>query len=282
MKLISALATAAGILGLGMLGPVRIAGAHSGDGGDPAQVHACVVSVLLAVRIVGSMGSCVAGKETAVHWSIQGPPGPQGPQGPAGSGGFPSFDQLAGLACTAPGGQAGAIEITYRIGVARLRCLVPGVRFIDNADGTITDQQTRLMWEKKVATAGCPSRNCANDTYTWGAAMGSYLDRLNGRLVDFVDGTFVDASGYSGYGDWRLPTIAELHTITDTSVPGCAARSDPCIPPIFGATGPQLMYWSASNHRSLGAAWAVNLFEGTVLSFNASFAWHVRAVRNDL
>ena len=56
--------------------------AHLGDGSDPALIHACVAKDG-TTRIVGPTGVCV-GKETALHWAIQGPPGPQGNQGAQG------------------------------------------------------------------------------------------------------------------------------------------------------------------------------------------------------
>jgi len=42
-------------------------------------------------------------------------------------------------------------------------------RFVDNADGTITDWQTGLMWEKKVGAGGAPDAGLqdADNTYPW-------------------------------------------------------------------------------------------------------------------
>src|SRR5882724_11665687 len=38
-------------------------------------------------------------------------------------------------------------------------------RFVDNGDGTVTDDLTGLQWEKKDNT--CPGIHCVSDTYTW-------------------------------------------------------------------------------------------------------------------
>jgi hypothetical protein len=71
---------------LGMLALfVAIGGATVfAHGGDPNQVHACVISGTGGsspnVRIVGANETCPGGSN-AVDWAIQGPPGPQGPQG---------------------------------------------------------------------------------------------------------------------------------------------------------------------------------------------------------
>ena len=65
----------------------------------------------------------------------------------------------------------------------------PGPRFVDNGDGTVTDNQTGLQWEKKVGntcdaggnagasctvasecpggTCSCSGPHCVNNTYSW-------------------------------------------------------------------------------------------------------------------
>src|SRR4030095_15586176 len=70
----------------------------------------------------------------------QGPAGPAGPEGPAGPPGAPS----------PPGTTAGLCAVDAALGKvpllgSGLPCS-PTVRFVDNNDGTITDNQTGLMW----------------------------------------------------------------------------------------------------------------------------------------
>ena len=70
---------------------------------------------------------------------------------------------------------------------ARLLCapLAPAPGLVDNGDGTVTDRQTGLQWEKKVAGSGCT--HCVNDTYKWsnsginpdGPAFTDFLGFLN-------------------------------------------------------------------------------------------------------
>jgi hypothetical protein len=60
--------------------------------------------------------------------------------------------------------------------------------FIDNADGTITDASTGLVWEKSTSAV----------TYTWDQAK------------DYCDNLIL-----GGESDWRLPTRIELHTLLD-------------------------------------------------------------------
>ncbi|MCF8380111.1 MAG: sulfatase-like hydrolase/transferase [Bacteroidales bacterium] len=62
--------------------------------------------------------------------------------------------------------------------------------FMNNEDGTITDQATGLMWMQ-------------ND---------------NGSAISWEDAlSYAESSSYAGYSDWRLPDIKELQSILDYS-----------------------------------------------------------------
>lgn len=158
-------------------------------------------------------------------------------------------------------------------------------RFQDNGNGTVTDNQTGLMWEKKTGTFGgqsiCPGGpTCAdphdfNNVYVWttgapwgpdGPAFFRFLSQLNGP------------SPFAGYDDWRLPTVSELLSIVDPAASGCSFGSA-CIDPVFGPTKAD-QYWTQTTHPDLNAwAWIVFFYNGSV-SFNGktSFA-PIRAVR---
>jgi hypothetical protein len=140
-------------------------------------------------------------------------------------------------------------------------------RFVDNGDGTVTDNQSKLQWEKKVDgqsfsfTGGVGDcLHCVGDIYTWRWAMGDWLSMVNG-LTD-------DSSwqvGFAGFTDWRIPTIEELQTILDTSAVGCGVDiNDPCINPIFGPTvlwNYPVGYWSSS--ISTTGVWRLNFVSAT-------------------
>jgi hypothetical protein len=179
-----------------------------------------------------------------------------------------SLAGLAGSACTTPTSQEGSIEITQSAsGVAILRCRAGTGRFIANGDGTITDTQTALMWETKVAGSSC--LRCVDDFYDWTTAMGDWLDRLNGRLIaNSNDG------GFAGYSDWRLPTLAELRTIFQ---PG---TGETAIDAVFGPTH-SAFYWSASTDAPNPIfAWGVS-FGSDEFGVIKDFPGYVRAVRGD-
>ena len=62
--------------------------------------------------------------------------------------------------------------------------------FVDNGDGTITDNATGLMWAQDDSGAGLD----------WESAL-----------------AYADSSSYAGYDDWRVPNIKELQSIVDYS-----------------------------------------------------------------
>ncbi len=81
-------------------------------------------------------------------------------------------------------------------------------QFVNNGNGTITDNATELMWMQNDNGAGL----------TWENAL-SYAENLT----------------YAGYSDWRLPDVKELQSIVDyTRSP--ATTSSAAINPIFNCT----------------------------------------------
>jgi len=227
------LARTVGLVGAGLLGLMLLGGVVTRAAAD--VIVACVATKSGAVRIVESAGSCDPKKETATQWNSLG-----------------SFDDMEGLACTGPGGEAGTIKV-FEGSAATLVCVTPTVRFI-NLGSTVYDTQTNLMWEKKVAGAGC--LHCVNDFYTWCNATGIAI----GCAVTNNWIAAVNAEAFAGFTDWRVPTRDELATIR---VPFPLCGTSPCIDPIFGPTGASF-YWSATESDADGA-WGVLFADGRVL-----------------
>ncbi|MDZ4184788.1 MAG: DUF1566 domain-containing protein [Desulfuromonadales bacterium] len=73
----------------------------------------------------------------------------------------------------------------------------PASRFIDNGNGTLTDNLTGLVWLKNA--------NCAGDLY-WNDAL-SWANSLASGACDLTDG--------SSAGEWRLPNILELESLVN-------------------------------------------------------------------
>ena len=149
-------------------------------------------------------------------------------------------------------------------------------RYGDNSDGTVTDYDTGLQWEKKTGGVAdlclLGDVHCVNDRYDWNGA--------NLFVDGSADGTTV-TSFLAGYADWRLPTIAELRTIVDETVPGCGSGG-PCIDPVFGPTA-AYYYWSATTNADFpDYAWNVNFGNGFVSLADKNNNFAVRAVRTGL
>jgi hypothetical protein len=154
-------------------------------------------------------------------------------------------------------------------------------RYVDNDDGTVSDLNTLLQWEKKVAggsTVFDPQGvgdclRCVDDLYTWNVAMSEWLSALNGR-TDNVNPP--KTPGFADHSDWRLPDIDELQTILLAPFP-CGSR--PCIDPIFEPTA-EFFYWSSSTSNSFPSfARAVDFRDGTTPVSGKGSEFHVRAVR---
>jgi len=86
----------------------------------------------------------------------------------------------------------------------------PALSYTDNGDGTFTDNNTQLMWEKKVA-GGAPGTcdlttnlHGVDSTCTWTQATGSWIAAIN-------------AANLGGHSDWRIPNVKELQSIVDYS-----------------------------------------------------------------
>ena len=135
----------------------------------------------------------------------------------------------------------------------------PDPRFLDNGDGTITDQLTGLMWSKD---AGTPTDgSCTGGAMSWQAAL-NYIACINGN-------------NYLGHNDWRLPNVNEMESLAHIGVAKSSAWLNGQGFINAGAT-----YWSSTTFTaSTGYAWSLD-FDGNRVSYsyktNNIFAWPVR------
>lgn len=130
-------------------------------------------------------------------------------------------------------------------------------RFVDNGDGTVTDNSTGLMWEVKTAGENCLHCVSQQDRRTWLAAMGPWISEVNGFAGDVPD---VSQSGFAGHEDWRVPTIAELQSLVDCS------EGFPCIDPLFGEAD-ECFFWSSSKLASSPSlVYTIYFVYGTIIA----------------
>ena len=133
----------------------------------------------------------------------------------------------------------------------------PVPRFTDNADGTVTDNLTGLIWLKNA--------NCFGER-TWFEALDLASSLRNGEC-GLSDG--------SVEGDWRLPNVLELQSLVHFGF------VDPAVPDTLGQGKCQngdpflnvqsWFYWTSTTYEICSrtdpdSAWCVNMFDGHLAS----------------
>ena len=133
----------------------------------------------------------------------------------------------------------------------------PNPRFTDNADGTVTDNLTSLMWTKNA-----------------NASWGSWQEVLN-----YVAG--MNAGTYQNYGhtDWRVPNRNELRSLVDYSQYNTAPPQGHLFTDVQAFN-----YWSSTTLAySPYGAWFVSRYFDFVYYSNKSYRfsclWPVRTGR---
>jgi len=120
----------------------------------------------------------------------------------------------------------------------------PDPRFMDNMDGTITDNLTGLIWLKNA--------NCFGPR-TWAQAL-TDANTLNSGECGLMDG--------SAEGDWYLPNRNELTSLLDLE------KFNPAVPTGHPFMNFQSFYWSSTTVATAPvSAWFVDFVNGLV-SFN--------------
>jgi hypothetical protein len=168
-------------------------------------------------------------------------------------------------------------------------------RFNDNGDQTVTDNLSGLVWEKKDSfdfAANPANPHDADNQYTWSTGTGkgdgtAFTTFLTGA------GTGLNVAGFAGAKDWRLPTLAELQTISfdfkcrgSEVSPACGCMA-PCVDPALDAANTRGLYWAATSYVPLpDEAWIGTDYEVGLAVFKfhqpKTFSWSVRAVRGGL
>lgn len=149
------------------------------------------------------------------------------------------------------------------------------IRLVDGGNGTLTDANTRLVWEKLSRDASIHDRNAQ---YTWDQALAKIA-------------TLNTPPCFANICKWRLPNVKELQSIVDyeqTSPafpkqfnkkcqPGCTVATCSCTPiPPAGSTGG---FWTSTTNRSATSqAWQIVNATGAVASVAKTATGNVRAV----
>lgn len=128
----------------------------------------------------------------------------------------------------------------------------PDPRFSNNGDGTVTDNQTGLIWLRDAILGG---------SKTWADAL-TYCNNLADDGSDLTDG--------SSAGDWRLPNMKEILSLVDYG------NHTPTLPAGHPFENVQTAeYWSSTTVASTtGSAWYVHMSNGLVgYNIKGGFCW---------
>lgn len=146
----------------------------------------------------------------------------------------------------------------------------PTSQFVDNHDGTVTDNKTGLMWMSCAEGQIWNGTTCSGNagTFNWQAALQWVQDVNNG------------AGNNLNYTDWRMPNIKELASILEEQC------SNPAINVALFPDTPSGVFWSSShpafnafNANSAYTAWYVDFNYGDYDIERKSIDHRVRLVR---
>lgn len=138
----------------------------------------------------------------------------------------------------------------------------PDNQFVINADATVKDLKTGLIWKRCSEGQTFSAGSCIGTAigYTWQQAL-QQAQNLN-------------AVGFAGAQDWRVPNIKELSSILERQC------NNPAINLNIFPDNNLKFYWSSSSNTNADSAWVVSFMDSTDLPGDKSSRLRLRLVRS--
>lgn len=173
--------------------------------------------------------------------------------------------QTGQTTCWNAAGESISCAETRQDGETRIGATLPGQRFVDNNNGTLTDTLTGLVWLKNADCAG---------SLTWQNAL-AWSNALSSENPENCG-----LSDLSNPGDWRLPNVTELESLINRQEPDSSTWLTSMTFTNVRPNG----YWTSSTNASISSyAWLVDMEYGLLYDVakanptNVYFVWPVRA-----
>lgn len=152
--------------------------------------------------------------------------------------------------------------------------------FSDNGHGTITDNTTSPMWEKKDRSGGV--HDVANGL-TWSTGTND----MDGQIVSLFLDVLNEGDGFAGHTDWRIPNLIELQTLADFGTHGPAVYDEfnsgcesGCTVTTCSCSPTDACYSSSTLAVDPSRAWSVDMYDGALRARLKNEDARVRAVRS--
>lgn len=149
----------------------------------------------------------------------------------------------------------------------------PTSRYCENANGTITDTRSSLIWLKDGSCDDLGTNGNGADTFTNANLAASQLAEGKCGLMDG-----------SKPGDWRLPSKEEWEAMIDKSytapsLSNAAGNGQWEEGNLFIAVKSEGYWTSTPEKNDAGFAWGVGLFGGVIVSANKNIEGNIWPVR---